>query len=76
MVNVWLIFVFPLVPPLKLSPTVAWLAGLVRVLRIGLPGQLVAPGETFSVTVTPAWVERIAANKPSAALSHPDIHLR
>jgi hypothetical protein len=29
---------------------------------IGFPGQLVAPGETFSVTMTPALQQR-AANK-------------
>jgi hypothetical protein len=49
---------------LKLSPAVSWTAGLVTLSMMGDPGQLVAPGETFSVTVTPAMPHR---TKPKVA---------
>jgi hypothetical protein len=48
---------------LKLSPTEVWLAGLVTVVMMGFPGQLVAPGETFCTTVTPAGQNRVENNK-------------
>src|ERR1035438_2202427 len=53
-----------------------WPEGLLTVLRIGLPGQLVAPGETFWVTVTAAWPESMAADNISIAPIRPGMHFR